>query len=92
MSKAHYLVKLPRLVEGVILERTSLFTVKIRIGRDESIVYLNNTGKLRGVIEKSRVCYYISNSAKAKTRLRLIGVREREKPLSSIPLYGREHS
>lgn len=76
LKKPVTLIKLERLHSGVIQGRTSLFTVRALLDGGETTVYLNNTGRLKGIVERGKRCYCIPNSPRAKLKYRLVGVGE----------------
>lgn len=82
MMEKTELIQLPDLQEGLILGRKSRFTVEILLNSTPVIAYLNNTGRLGGVIENGKKCYCIGNKKSSKTPIRIVGVEEEE--LASI--------
>ncbi|MEM3912341.1 MAG: DNA/RNA nuclease SfsA [Desulfurococcaceae archaeon] len=62
-----------RLHECIIIERTSLFTVKVLVNSEHYTAYINNTGRLKGVLEKGKRGYCIENR-NGKLKYRIIGV------------------
>lgn len=70
------ILKFSNLVECTILKRISRFSVLVNIGGTEHIVYLCNTGRLLGYIEKGRRGFCIPTK-KGKLMYRLVGVEDR---------------
>ncbi|MEM4718327.1 MAG: DNA/RNA nuclease SfsA [Desulfurococcaceae archaeon] len=76
MTERAELISFPGLQEGLILGRKSLFTVEILVNSTKVMAYLNNTGRLKGIIETGKKCYCIKNKKSSKTPIRIIGVEE----------------
>lgn len=61
--------------ECIILKRNSLFTLEVLMSGSTGIVYINNTGRLAGVLERGRKGYCAKN-ARGTLAYRIIGVEE----------------
>ncbi|MEM4481687.1 MAG: DNA/RNA nuclease SfsA [Desulfurococcaceae archaeon] len=65
------------LQECIILKRNNLFTLEALMRGSTKIVYINNTGRLAGVLERGKKGYCAKN-ASGSLAFRIIGVEEGE--------------
>jgi sugar fermentation stimulation protein A len=75
--KSLRLLKPPEVFECIIQKRINRFTVEAFLNGEFSIIYLNNTGRLTGILEKNRKGYCIPNKS-GRIRYRLIAIGKDE--------------
>lgn len=69
------LIELRGLIPCVIIKRSSTFRVEVEVEGKAHIAYINNTGRLRGLLERGRLGYCLPSST-GKADFRLVGVIE----------------
>lgn len=71
------LIPLPELTECTIIERTSRFTINAIVNNKVETIYLNNTGRLEGILTSGSTGYCIPNKS-GRLKYRIIGVRRED--------------
>lgn len=72
-ASVNALLRLDNVVECTVVERLNRFVVKVFRGSTEALAHTNNTGSLRGVLERGRRAYCLPK-ASGKTGFRLVAV------------------
>lgn len=69
------LIELGELIPCTVIRRISTFRVEVMVAGEARVAYINNTGRLRGLLEAGKPGYCIPGAAGA-AGLRLIGIAE----------------